>query len=147
MKYYQQETPYTCGAACLRMMLSEFRDYSERTLAALSRTIHLGATPLDLASAARELGYKASVYKNGTFKDLNVHMPCIVLINPGIILQDEPTRNGHYVIIKRIEGEKVIVNDPAPIFGGEDKEIDKKTFVDAWEIMNSWIIKIGGDKE
>lgn len=147
MKYYRQETPYTCGAACLRMILSEYKEFSEKIIAALSRTIYLGATPLDLANAAEELGYKVNIYKHENVSNLDKYVPAIVLINPGVIFGREPTKVGHFVVVKRVEGDKVIFNDPDPLFGGEDKEIDLDLFVKSWKIMRSWIIQVGEEKD
>jgi len=62
MRYYRQQTPYTCGAACLRMALSPYQEFSEQILAVLSQTIRLGVTPVNLVSAAELLDYEVEVY-------------------------------------------------------------------------------------
>jgi len=117
IKYYKQETPYTCGAACLRMLLSRYRDFSEAMLAILSKTISLGTTPVDLARASEELGYEVDIYKHANLADLAGKVPCVVLINPGVILSDTPSSTGHFVVVKQVKGDEVIVNDPDMLFG------------------------------
>jgi D-beta-D-heptose 7-phosphate kinase/D-beta-D-heptose 1-phosphate adenosyltransferase len=50
-------------------------------------------------------------------------------------------------VAKEVKSDSLIVNDPMPIFGGENIILDLQTFLAAWEIMDSWLISIGGEKD
>jgi len=80
-------------------------------------------------------------------EDLKDNLPSIVLINPGVLLGSRPSRHGHFLVVKEVKSDSLIVNDPMPIFGGENRRLDLETFLDAWEIMDSWMINIGGEKD
>lgn len=145
--YHRQEKPYTCGPACLRMLLSPYGDFSERLLATLAGTIIGGTTPLGLARAARLVGYDAKVIRHADVEDLKDNLPSIVLINPGVLIDSRPSRHGHFLVVKEVTSDSLIVNDPMPIFGGENIILDLETFLAAWEIMDSWLISIGSEKD
>jgi len=147
IRYYRQEKLYTCGPACLRMLLSLYGDFSESLLATLAGTIIWGTTPLGLARAARQVGYDAKVIRHADMEDLKANLPNIVLINPGVLLSNRPSRHGHFLVVKEVKSDSLIVNDPMPIFGGENRILDLETFLAAWEIMDSWLITIGGEKD
>jgi ABC-type bacteriocin/lantibiotic exporter with double-glycine peptidase domain len=147
IRYYRQEKSYTCGPACLKMLLSSHGDFSESLLATLAGTIIGGTTPLGLARAARHVGYDAKVIRHAEMEDLKDNLPSIVLINPGVLLGGRPSRHGHFLVVKEVKSDSLIVNDPMPIFGGENIILDIETFLAAWEIMDSWLISIGGEKD
>jgi len=129
------------------MLLSLYGDFSESLLATLAGTIIWGTTPLGLARAARQVGYDAKVIRHADMEDLKANLPNIVLINPGVLLSNRPSRHGHFLVVKEVKSDSLIVNDPMPIFGGENRILDLETFLAAWEIMDSWLITIGGEKD
>jgi hypothetical protein len=49
--------------------------------------------------------------------------------------------------VKEVKSDSLIVNDPMPIFGGENRSLVLETFLAAWEFMDSWLITIGGEKD
>jgi len=146
IRYYRQEKPYTCGPACLRMLLSSYGDFSESLLATLAGTIIGGTTPLGLARAARQVGYDAKVIRHADMEDLKANVPSIVLINPGILLGSRSSISGHFLVVKEVKSDSLIVNDPMPFFGGENRRFSLEIFLAAWEIMDSWLISIGSEK-
>jgi predicted double-glycine peptidase len=113
----------------------------------LAGTIIGGTTPLGLARAAKQVGYDAKVIRHAEMEDLKDNLPIIVLINPGVLLGSRPSRHGHFLVVKEVKSDSLIVNDPMPIFGGENIILDLQTFLAAWEIMDSWLISIGGEKD
>ena len=139
IRYYRQEKSYTCGPACLRMLLSSYGDFSESLLATLAGTIIWGTTPLGLARAVRQVGYDAKVIRhaknNGRLRltadveDLKDNLPSIVLINPGVLIGSRPSRHGHFLVVKKVKSDSLIVNDPMPIFGGENIWIFKHSLL------------------
>lgn len=124
IRYHLQERPFTCGAACLRMLLSPYADFSEEILARLSGTVRWGTTPLNLARAARQLGYETDVVRQANMDEIKRRLPCVVILNAGLLIGQSPTRWGHYVVVKEVRDEEVIINDPAPGYGGENVAID-----------------------
>jgi ABC-type bacteriocin/lantibiotic exporter with double-glycine peptidase domain len=71
----------------------------------------------------------------------------IVLVNPSILYNLPEEEHGHYIIVKDITEEKVIINDPDQEYGGEDKEVAKERFLDAWKNRYSLIFVIKGEKK
>jgi len=129
------------------MLLSSYGDFSEDLLATLAGTIIWGTTPLGLSRAAKQVGYDAKVIRHADMEDLKANLPSIVLINPGVLLSSRPSRHGHFLVVKEVKSDSLIVNDPMPIFGGENRRLDMETFLAAWEIMDSWLISIGSEKD
>ncbi len=66
VKCFQQETPYSCAVACLRMVL-EYYDVShdEAFLVNLCGTTEDGTTAKGVVRAARSLGFNASLLRGG----------------------------------------------------------------------------------
>jgi len=64
-----------------------------------------------------------------------------------ILISSRPSRHGHFLVVKEVKSDSLIVNDPMPIFGGENRRLDMETFLAAWEIMDSWLISIGSEKD
>ena len=71
----------------------------------------------------------------------------IVLLNPSILYNLPEEEHGHYIIVKYITEEKVIINDPDQEYGGEDKEVTKERFLDAWKNRYRLIFVINGEKK
>jgi len=68
----------------------------------------------------------------------------IALVNPSILYDLPEEEHGHYIIIKNISEEKIIINDPDQEYGNENKEIDKKKFLEAWGRKHRFIFIIKG---
>jgi predicted double-glycine peptidase len=129
------------------MLLSAHADFPEATLAALAHTIPWGTTPLNLARAARPLGYRVEVRVHADLEDLRSRLPCIVLINPGVLSGNPPTWYGHFVVVKEVQEQEIVVNDPAPGVGGEDQRWALSQFLKAWEVMDAWLVTVGGPSD
>jgi hypothetical protein len=71
----------------------------------------------------------------------------IVLVNPSILYNLPEEEHGHYIIVKDITEEKVIINDPDQEYGGEDKEVGKERFLEAWRNKYRMIFVIKGEKK
>lgn len=81
------------------MLLSPYGDFPESLLATLAGTIIGGTTPLGLARAAKQVGYDAKVIRHADTEDLKDILPSIVLINPGVLLGNRPSRHGHFLVV------------------------------------------------
>jgi ABC-type bacteriocin/lantibiotic exporter with double-glycine peptidase domain len=74
MKYFKQETNYTCAVACLRMVISHFEEEvpSEEELAAeLETNDQIGTHPEKLAEVAIKRGYNVLIGNKAKLHDLD----------------------------------------------------------------------------
>ena len=133
IKYYRQETSYSCGPACLRMVLSLFDVVmNEPELIDLCETDLFGTTCEQIIEAAKKLGFHAEKFKEtskiNTTKLLSAKLPLIALVDASKLYGGIPL--GHFVVIVRIENSTIIYHDPII---GEKLTVDLVDFLDAWE--------------
>lgn len=117
MKYFEQETGYTCGVACLRMIFSMFMDEnsipSEETLAEeLMTNDRIGTHWENIISVAKKYGFHAQWTENGTIHEIESLKRCGFGIMLAISV-DVP----HWVVYAGNNGNHVFFNDP---FFGEN---------------------------
>lgn len=115
---HKQETTYSCGAACLRMVLESLGTL--RTEAALRDlcdctpfSIKGLSDAVKLVNAAQALGLAARKHRLG-FSELSaeVHRGLFPIVNVVTRLTDGGKRTEHAVVVVRIEDDVVEVNDP-----------------------------------
>ena len=70
----------------------------------------------------------------------------IVLLKSKVYHENIVGEYSHFVIVKDITNDYIIVNDPDQEFGGENKKVDRQKFVKAWNASNSKILVIRGEK-
>lgn len=110
---YQQETQYSCSAACLRAVLLHYGiDLPEKELVhRIGATPRRGAEIDQITKAAWDLGLDAFLYE---FNDLDQAKFLLDLEIP--IICDVQSFNhpgkGHYVVLTAIEGDRVYLMDP-----------------------------------
>lgn len=114
LPYYAQETKYTCGPACLRMVLESFgRQYSEEQLAALCGTTPDHGTPYaHLLRALREQRIEFTARTNATVQDI---MDAVDAGFPSIINYIEHAEDeGHYAVVCGYDrdAQMVVLADP-----------------------------------
>jgi len=131
--YFRQQRWYTCGPACLRMVLSYLQiDKSESEINTLCRVDFAGTTCEQIADAASKLNLHSEVLMNITIDDLKHilenQLPLIALVDGGILYGDIPGF-GHFIVIVGIESEDVIYHDPE-IRASCRTQVDD--FLDAW---------------
>lgn len=134
---FQQSRPYTCVAACLRVVLAALgADYSEDDLARACNTDPSGATLADAASAARSLGFNALFLPEATFEMLSGWLQRGVPMIVGIAVDDlvHGVTGGHAVVVCGIEEGQVIVVDLAI---GAERRLELETFLRAWRRRNN----------
>jgi len=93
------------------------------------------------------LGYEADVIRQANTDEIKRRLPCVVILNAGLLIGQAPARWGHYVVVKEVRNGEVIVNDPAPGYGGENVAIDRRTFMSAWQTMDRWLLNLRGDND
>ncbi|MBC2698453.1 MAG: hypothetical protein HF974_09020 [ANME-2 cluster archaeon] len=88
--YYKQQEWYTCGPACLRMLLKYLgTSASEEDVAKACGTTELGTTPLQLVKGSKVFGFNADALKHEDIDGLKYILengnPVIVLLDAGIL--------------------------------------------------------------
>lgn len=114
--FFQQEQWWTCGPACLRMVLASLGvDTSEEDLVEICGTDSAGSTCDELAEAAEKLSLEAEVIENLSVRDLRAMLengtPFIALIDAGVLYHDI-AGFGHLVVIVGLEKREVVYHDP-----------------------------------
>jgi len=143
--YFKQESWYTCGPACLRMVLSFFG--IARTEAEVMKecdTTELGTTTVKISTAAYKFGLKSSSLKNANIDDLKNELrkgrPVIVLIDPSY-LYGGVSGFGHFIVIVGFSDEEIIYHDP-DVSEGEYMRINNSAFQNSWESTRCWMISM-----
>lgn len=117
--FYNQYDSKDCGPTCLRMVAKFYgKTFPQHYIKSTSYQKRSGTTLLGLSDAAEKLGFRTVGVKI-TWEQLasEVNMPCIVNWN-----------QKHFVVVYRIEKDKIIVGDPAQGI----LKYDKKTFLTSW---------------
>lgn len=116
---YIQHDQKDCGPTCLRMVAKFYgRTYSLKFLKERSYQRKSGTTLLNLSDTADKLGFRTTGVRI-TWDQLEkeVNLPCIVTWN-----------QKHFVVIYKIEKNRVIVGDPAQGI----LKYDKNSFLVSW---------------
>lgn len=112
---HRQETPYSCGPACLRMVLELFGVHKEEEeLRTLCDCTFDGTDQVLLVTAARDLGFEKTRKYSMGFADLQREVERgvfpIVYIRTRLIA-DAPAQM-HSVVVINATADEVYVNDP-----------------------------------
>ena len=143
--YFKQENWYTCGPACLRMVLAYIGIIkTENEVTEACNTTELGTTPIQIAETFQKFGVIASSVKNANIDDLKHEIeegrPVIVLIDPSH-MYGGISGFGHFIVIVGFEDEKIIYHDPDEP-NGEYIKYELEAFLKAWNATRCWMIKI-----
>ena len=154
LPYYKQKTPYTCALACFRMVLESVgKKYNEYELAAMINfDYNRGISMPMMANFCKLIGLKYILNYQSDLKELsdllNKGIYPIVLINPGILYLSFESKHVHFIVVKHLAEESILINDPDREFGGENKEVNLKRFLDAWKGAKNhrWLLAISGEQ-
>lgn len=145
MPYFKQESWYTCGPACLRMVLSFFG--IARTEAEVMKecdTTELGTTTAKISTAAYKFDLKSSPLKNANLDDIKNDLrkgrPVIVLIDPSY-LYGGISGFGHFIVIVGFSDEEIIYHDP-DASEGKYLHINYEVFQNSWKATRCWMISM-----
>lgn len=152
--YYKQGAIYSCALACLRMVLDAIgRKFSEYELTIMTNFNYThGISMPMMADLCRLLGLEFDLLVDGNLQKLLDFLKrgfcTIVLVNPGIMYFSAESKHGHYIIVKHLADEKLIINDPDSEYGGENKEINLEKFLKAWRSPKDrkWMLVIRGEE-
>jgi ABC-type bacteriocin/lantibiotic exporter with double-glycine peptidase domain len=143
--FFKQEAWYTCGPACMRMVLA-FLDITKREeeITDVCDTTELGTTPTQISEGFAILGIKASSVKNANIEELKNEIkegrPVIVLIDPSSI-NGGISGFGHFILIVGIKDDVIEYHDPDEP-EGKNLKCDFEAFIRAWNASRCWMIKI-----
>jgi ABC-type bacteriocin/lantibiotic exporter with double-glycine peptidase domain len=140
LRFYKQETPYSCVPACLRIVLSGLGlDLDEAELRSRCDCTPLGTEALKAVDAVRQLGLTKTVKLTLTAEELsnlvNGGAAPIVFVN---LLPIDGVKVGHAVVVIGIEVEGISVYDPLQ---GE-RLLSCSTFGTAWAMMHNLTIVV-----
>ncbi len=132
IKYFKQETDYTCGPACVRMMLSKFGIESfEMELEALLETMPNSGTHYEKFNVLTEkYGLQKQEGEGNTIEMLN-HLQKLTDDGWVCILAyslDVP----HYSIFSGYNGNHVFLRDP---YRGEKVAEYARKFIKQWKVI------------
>ncbi|HIG66203.1 MAG TPA: peptidase C39 [Methyloprofundus sp.] len=138
---YKQQLDYSCGSAALASLLtfhyedtvdeqSVFSDMYER--GDKNRIQKLGFSLLDMKRYLKRRGYRSNGFKINLDQLINANVPALTIINNKGYL--------HFVIIKGVSEQEVLVGDPASGL----RVMPRDKFVEIWEHRILFLI---GDKK
>lgn len=140
LRFYKQETPYSCVPACLRMVFSgKGLLKSEAELRQCCDCTPLGTEALKAVDAARQLGFSKTVKLTLSLEELtslvNSGSNPIVFVN---LLPIDGVKGGHAVVVIGVRLQRISLYDPLQ---GE-RIIPSSTFETAWAMMHNLAILI-----
>lgn len=134
------------------MVLESFgRKFTEMELSKIVKfNPRKGLSPLLMEYICETINIKYDFHFNSSTEEIEKIVKeefyPIVLVDPSILYDFPQGEHGHYIVVKDIRKEKIIINDPDREYGGENKEINKENFLIAWEIKHKFIFTIKGEK-
>ena len=139
----KQKTDFSCGAAAVATILSQAYDWPVNEYdvisgmlldADLDLVIEKGFSMLDMKHYVKRLGLRARGYKVDANTLKKIKIPTIVLL--------DINNYKHFVVLQRIEGDRVYIGDPAR----GNMTLAFPTFVKAWNGFVLGIIGPGYDR-
>ena len=113
MKYQQQLDETDCGATCLAMIASEYKSkLSISTIREIAGTDKSGTNLNGMIIAAKKLGFNVRALK-GNRENLSHKLPCPFIAH--FKINDDGAECLHYVVVKEIYKNRIIVYDPDPL--------------------------------
>ena len=148
--YFKQNRDFTCGPACLRMVLEYFGvEQDEVTLAILCGTNLAGTGLAEIAEAAQRLGLEADWKINASLQDikdaLKKNIPVMAMIDARVLHHtDAPFVLGHAVVIVAYLKSEIYFHDPLI---GEDQRASVSVFSGAWTNMRKGMVIVWKPKK
>ncbi|RJQ21130.1 hypothetical protein C4580_02690 [Candidatus Woesearchaeota archaeon] len=130
--YFRQETEYTCGKACMRMVLASLGIIkSEQELSKfMSRTKYGGTNNGDLARCAELFRLSYVVSRNGKLRDVQRLQKKGYRVIVGFT--DPLEKVGHFAIVRKVTEKFVYLIDP---WHGPKHKMPRQLFVRNWKSM------------
>ncbi len=132
MKFYEQSTDYSCGAACMRMILEELgiKKSEEELMKIMDCSPKSGIDNHQLPKLAEHFRLSYIVQRNSKVSDLARLQKQGYHIVVGMI---DPIDNiGHFTIVKKVTAKEIEVIDPGH---GPNHKLPLKVFKQNWKSM------------
>ena len=132
MQLLSQKTNYTCGPACLRMILSCYTNSlpSEQYLSTIAGTNKkIGTSRASMLRTAKSLGYKVRTGVKGS-------VSILADIENLIVLFKDTPNSFHYAIVLYVDDFKVVIADP---WKGVIRSISLPKFLESWVCHNGTV--------
>lgn len=127
--YYEQQTKYTCGPACMRMVLASLGIHKkEGQITKLLGTNKIrGTNHGDFVSLAEKYKLRYSVNREATIDELKYYYKNHYKI---IICYFHPVeKDGHYAVVRKLTNTKITLMDP---IDGPNKTYSLNYFRKVW---------------
>lgn len=137
---YQQETQWSCSAACLKVVLGHYgHDISEEeAIAAIGTRPNRGAECNEIAEAARQLGFHAFEYSFDSLDQAKVLLDQDIPIICDIQSFNHPGK-GHYVVLVDYSNDQTTSDSPGrrvslmdPNTPGNGRTLSPEEFEERW---------------
>lgn len=148
--YHQQNREYTCGPACLRMVLEYWGfQQDEVSLSMLCGTTLAGTGLAEIAEAARRLGFEAEWKRSVKFSDLidalKREIPVMVMVDARLLHEIEmPLPLGHLIVIFAIDTNTIFYHDPE---AGAKRIVTRSIFTQAWGNLRKGMVIVWRQKK
>lgn len=128
--YFKQETDYTCGVACMRMILASFGiRRSERVLAKImGSSPRFGTLNRQFPLLAEKFRLSYFVGRDASLKEIDAYLKsgfCVVVNFFDVIEQV-----GHYAVVKSVSKKQICLIDP---FHGPGFSLSINAFLKVWK--------------
>ncbi|VVB73649.1 Peptidase C39 family protein [uncultured archaeon] len=133
MPYFHQKTDYTCGPACLKMVLKFLgMGASEGALAKKANTVpQTGTNHIGLVKAAEDFHLKCYPHENSSISQIK---KAVDNDTPPIIHFIEPSEEeSHYAVVVGYDSKGLIFNDP---WNGRKFKMGFEDFKQRWGVRN-----------
>lgn len=128
--FFKQETDYTCGAACVRMILASFgvRKSEKEIAKVMGSSPKVGTWNRQFPLLAEKFKFCYSVGRNSSPKDIRAMLRdgFKIVIN----FYDPKEEVGHYAIVKSANASKIYLIDP---WHGPRESYSWKKFLPLWK--------------
>ncbi|MFH0770449.1 MAG: peptidase C39 family protein [Candidatus Peregrinibacteria bacterium] len=127
--YFRQTKDYTCGPACVRMLMAlHGKRLSEKHIARSVKTNrHTGTRKKEIVRFAKRRGFACSVNTRATWRDVSREIQRRM---PVMVTYNEPSSDeGHYALVTGKRGRAVLLHDP---WNGKHFRIPLPSFKRRW---------------
>lgn len=138
---FKQETEYTCGPACMKMILASLNvEKSENTLSKMMNTNReYGTLHKDMIRATKKLGLTCLEFKFGKVSQIKKFLKEEWYI---IVCHRDDVDDGHYSVVSNVSFFKIKLIDP---YDAKIKIMGIKSFEKKWydtEDNSPWFVAI-----
>ena len=143
LPYYHQETDFSCGPACVQMVLEFFgvKKREEELRQQMNARPRIGTSHQSLIRALRTHGLICRARSDASLRDLD---SALGKDHPAIINFIDPSTNeGHYAVMTATTKTAIITHDP---WNGPNTTYERKSFVQRWHNSTSrsqqWMLEV-----